>query len=169
MATSDEISELDPIDEELVAYLDGELESTQRIAVERRLADNDAYRERLRQLQQSWEALDLLPRTVAGDAFTSTTVALVVAQEEVAATQALKQIQVRRNFFWVWVALGSLAAAAVGFLMVYRSMTAEDSALIRDLPVIERVDRLHNTPSIEFLQQLRDQQLFAPEKSSDQP
>ena len=48
---SDEQFENDPLDEELVAYLDGELDAGERARVERRLADDAPYRERLRRLQ----------------------------------------------------------------------------------------------------------------------
>ena len=79
---SDESAELDPLDEELVAYLDGEIDPTGRVRIERRLAEDDAFRRRLRRMQQTWEALDLLPQASVGDAFTSSTMTLVVAEQE---------------------------------------------------------------------------------------
>lgn len=160
--TSDESesADLDPIDEELIAYLDGEIDTSGRVRVERRLAEDALFRERLRRMQQTWEALDLLPRTNAGDAFTSSTMTLVVAEQEVAATQAVKQLRTRQGKRWWWGAVATAAAVVAGFALVYRTLTAEDQALVKDLPVIERVDQLHNTPSVEFLTQLQREGLF---------
>ena len=45
-----------PNNDELVAYLDGELPPEECRAVEERLANDDAYRQQLRDLDQAWEA-----------------------------------------------------------------------------------------------------------------
>lgn len=164
---ADESDELDPIDEELVAYLDGEIDPTGRVRVERRLAEDEAFRQRLHRMQQTWEALDLLPRTNVGDAFTSSTMTLVVAEQEVAATQAVKQVTAQRGRRWWLGAAATVAAAMVGFLLVYRSLTAEDQALVKDLPVIEQVDQLHNTPSVEFLDRVQEEGLFLADTNED--
>lgn len=158
--TDHETDDLDPIDEELVAYLDGETDAAARVRIERRLADDAEYRDRLRRMQQTWEALDLLPRARAGDSFTSSTMTMVVAEQELAATQAVQQLQTQQGRRWIWAAAATAAAAIAGFALVYRSLTAEDQALVKDLPVIERVDQLHNTPSVEFLTQLQSEGLF---------
>jgi anti-sigma factor RsiW len=160
MSTSDEVNELDPLDEELVAYLDDELSPSERARVERRLAEDEPYRERLRSLQATWDALDLLPKTTAGDAFAATTVEMVAAQEEEVATQAIQRVETQRSRRWLWLALTGLAAATLGFAVVYRMETKEDRALVRDLPVIEKVDQLRNTPSVDFLEQLQHEGLF---------
>jgi len=160
MSTSDELSDLDPIDEELVAYLDGELEPGHRARVERRLAEDADYRDRLRRLQQSWDALDLLSRATADDAFTSTTVGMVAAQQQEEATRAIRTFVARRSRRWLWIGAAGAAAAVLGFFLVYQRLTEGDRELVTDLPVIERVDQLHNTPSVDFLEQLREERLF---------
>jgi anti-sigma factor RsiW len=160
MATSDELDDVDPIDEELVAYLDDEIEPVDRARVERRLADDAAYRDRLRQLQRAWDALDALPQSSLGEAFTSSTMTMVVTEQEVATTQAVRKLQARRSRRWMVLAASALIAAAVGFVLVYRSLTESDRELVNDLPVIERVDQLHNTPSVDFLERLHEEGLF---------
>lgn len=162
-----ESADLDPIDEELVAYLDGEIDASGRVRIERRLADDADYRERLRRMQQTWEALDLLPRSHADDAFTSSTMTMVVADQEVAATQAVQQLKTQLGRRWIWAVAATVAAAIAGFALVYRSLTAEDQALVKDLPVIEKVDQLHNTPSIEFLTNLQREGLFLSDNDAD--
>ena len=160
MAASDELDDVDPVDEELVAYLDDEIEPTDRARVERRLADDAAYRDRLRQLQQAWDALDALPHSSLGEAFTSSTMTMVVAEQEQAATQAVQQLQTQRSKRWLVLAISTAVAAALGFVLVYRTLTDSDRELVNDLPVIERVDQLHNTPSVDFLERLQKEGLF---------
>lgn len=160
MAASDELDDVDPIDEELVAYLDDEIEPGERLRVERRLADDAAYRDRLRRLQQAWDALDALPHSSLGDAFTSSTMTMVVAEQEQATTQAVRQLKTRHSRRWLVLAVSTLVATALGFVLVYRPLTDSDRELVNDLPVIERIDQLHNTPSVEFLERLQKEGLF---------
>ena len=58
----DDEAPLDPIDEQLVAYLDGELESQERDELEKRLGSDGQLRLRLRTLQRGWEMLENLPQ-----------------------------------------------------------------------------------------------------------
>ncbi len=51
-----------PTNDELVAYLDGELAPEECRRVEDRLAADDDYRQQLRELDQAWEALNVLPQ-----------------------------------------------------------------------------------------------------------
>lgn len=151
---------VDPLDEELVAYLDEELEAAERARIERRLAEDEDYRERLRRLQQTWDALDLLPKAAASDGFASTTVGMVAAREEESLTQAVQSVVSRRQQRRLWITAAGMAAAAAGFAVMYYTVTADDRELVKDLPVIERVDQLQNTPSVEFLEKLREERLF---------
>ena len=48
--------------EQLVAYLDGELDAESSLQVERRLAEDAEFRRELRQLQRAWDMLDELPK-----------------------------------------------------------------------------------------------------------
>jgi anti-sigma factor RsiW len=69
--------DIDPVEEELVAYLDEELEPEHRAQVEHRLAEDARYRDKLRHMQKSWDMLDLLARSEPDEGFTRTTVAMV--------------------------------------------------------------------------------------------
>ena len=49
----------------MIAYLDGELPEAEARRMERRLADEPTLRARLRELQQTWDMLDALPKARA--------------------------------------------------------------------------------------------------------
>jgi len=56
-----------PNNDELVAYLDGELPPEECRMVEDRLASDEEYRQQLRDLDLAWEALSALPPATVDD------------------------------------------------------------------------------------------------------
>ena len=157
------LADTSPLDEELVAYLDGELSSEAAQQVERRLAEDASYRARLAQLQRAWDLLDSLQRTEADDDFVHSTVAMVAVQaSEDAQSQQMRTVQ-RRSLAWLAVAGLLLISSAMAFGIVQRRLGRANRQLLRDLPVIERVDEYRNIDSLEFLKSLERQNLFASE------
>ena len=153
--------------EELVAYLDGELDAARSAIIDRRLAEDPEYRVRLQQLQQAWDLLDELPRPRTAEDFTRSTVEVVVASANAEVDRLAAIPRWRR---WLPTLMGTtllLAAAAGGFLFSWLQVTAEDRHLLRDLPVIEKVDQYRYVPSVEFLRMLQQQDLFSLEASDE--
>ena len=70
---------LDPDDELLVAYLDGELGRQEQSDLEKRLLDNEKLRLRLQQLQTGWDLLEDLPGSSPSMKLVESTLELVVA------------------------------------------------------------------------------------------
>ncbi len=64
-------------DDELVAYLDGELDAETARRLEQRLEADQQLRRKYRQMAVSWDLLDQLPRAKVDDAFTRHTVETV--------------------------------------------------------------------------------------------
>ena len=112
------LAESSAIDEELVAYLDGELSREEAAKIERRMADDPKYAARLNQLQRAWDLLDTLNRTEADDDFVHSTVEMVAVQAvEEAKTQKLRVVR-QRNFGWVAIAVLVLAVSAASYLLI---------------------------------------------------
>src|SRR5689334_17301159 len=101
--------EMETVEEELVAYLDEELEPEHRARVEQRLADDVRYRDKLRHLQQSWDMLDMLARSEPNEAFARTTVAMIALKAKDAVAQQKQSTDRFGFFFRVAVAVGTLA------------------------------------------------------------
>ena len=70
---------LDPDDELLVAYLDGELQRQEQSDLEDRLLTNEKLRSRLQQLQTGWDLLEDLPGSSPSMKLVESTLELVVA------------------------------------------------------------------------------------------
>jgi anti-sigma factor RsiW len=157
------LAETTSIDEEIVAYLDGELDSEGEARVARRLSDDPAYRLRLNQLQQAWDLLDNLRGTEADDEFTASTVAMVAVQaEQEAQSQQMRAVRQRGR---AWLTLGAvvLLSMASGYVVLHRRLTRADRKLVRDLPVIEHVDEYSNIDNVSFLKLLARENLFPSE------
>ena len=69
--------DLERMDEELTAYLDGELVGETLRAIEQRLASDELFRQRLQLLDRSWSLLDKLPKQEIDQKFAATTVEMV--------------------------------------------------------------------------------------------
>lgn len=162
------LAEASTIDEELVAYLDGELTPEQSTRIERRMAEDPAYRARLNQLERAWDLLDTLNRSEADDDFVHSTVEMVAVQAvEEAKTQKLRTVQ-RRNFGWVAMVLLVLAGTGITYFTIKNRLAQPNRDLVRDLPLIERVDDYRNIDSLDFVKQLERENLFAAEVNDDQ-
>ena len=78
-----------PLEEQLVAYLDRELDDAAARELEALLSSNPRLHEELVRLEQSWEVLEELERPEVDEGFTQTTLELVTvaAEEEVQARE----------------------------------------------------------------------------------
>ncbi len=131
----------EPIDPELEmqlgAYLDGELDPAQRLALEGRLAASPALLTRLERLRALSEGLGRLPQIPPSSDFEPTLRARLHdvgwdrASETPRSTEGARVVPLRprHSFLRGGLALGGLAAAAASLLLLLRS-TPE----LRDLP-----------------------------------
>ncbi|QDV69793.1 hypothetical protein Poly24_35100 [Rosistilla carotiformis] len=101
------------LDEQLVAYLDGELEDDQRAALEERLMEDPDCKQRLRSLQQTFDMLDELPRTTVNADFARTTVEMIA----ISASQELDIVKQRRPWKLTAASIGLLFTTAITFLV----------------------------------------------------
>jgi hypothetical protein len=170
---SDDVTESTaPLDEQLVAYLDGELDAENSRRIEAMLASNAEVRRRLQSLERTWDLLDQLDATGLGEPFTRTTLEMVAVAAGDEAQQRLADAPRRRRRRRLAVAGSLLAAAVAGFLAVFL-WADPNRRLLQNLPVLENFDEYRQAESVEFLRMLRDQHLFAadnldrPEAASD--
>ncbi len=147
--------------ENLVAYLDGELEDTESQEIDRILARSDVARHEVEALSRAWEMLDLLPKPNASSAFTEKTMT-TLRLEDVSTNFADQPwfIFVRRGAVaTIW--LTAIAASAViGLLATWQWYPNPYRDLLEELPVVKQLDVYSEVESVEFLQALQREGLF---------
>jgi hypothetical protein len=160
-----------PLEERLVAYLDGELDDAEVREVEQLLSSDAGARELLAGLERTWSLLEKLGRSPVDQMFARTTIEMVsvAAADEAARQQAA--IPRRRRRRWLIGGAGLVVAAVVGFLGVVRTWPNPNRELLEDLPLLENFDEiervLNKDEDIRFLKLLDENHLFTKDSSDD--
>ena len=149
-------------DEKLTAYLDGELDADAAREIEDLIAENPDARRRMQELDRAWDMLESLKPAGVGEAFTRTTVELVQLENDGAPSR--RPARFRRYLVYLSVAA---VCFVCGFGATSWFFTYQDNRLLRDLPVVERLDAYLQVESIEFLRKLDEDGLFAKEESGE--
>ena len=154
----------DAIQDELVAYLDGELDDSSVRRVEQRLAEDPQYRERMQELEKTWRLLDNLPQVRVEESFTKSTVEMIA----VIAEREVEKKNTSRSVRRVPVAVASFLGIALAsyFLGMYLFPDPNDQ-LMKDLPIVENLDEYRYLDDIEFLRKLDESGLFAEETDDE--
>jgi anti-sigma factor RsiW len=155
--------------QQLVSYLDGEIDAEEALLVEDRLARDPRFRRSLNELQRSWEMLDDLPQAAPSEQFTKTTVEMVAVQIDNDVVHQQRRWGRARAWQRTATAVSILLVAVVGFVIAKYVLEAPDRAFLRDLPIIERVDVYEHVDDLEFLQKLADEGLFNEDLSDEPP
>lgn len=155
------------LNEQLVAYLDGELDDESSHLLEERLTSDSTLRDRLGQLERAWDALDELERAEVDENFTRTTIEMVTLVEEKELQQEEQQRPAQQRRRLLFGSVGLLSAGLAGFLAVWSFWPDPNQELINDLPVLERLDEYRQIDDIGFLKLLYEKQLFPAENKDD--
>jgi hypothetical protein len=145
---------VDPDDEQLVAYLDGELDARSRGELEQRLLEDESLRGRLHDLQRSWDWLEQLPSAPPSDKLVESTLELVVSDLDRPGVRTPS----RGKRGWRWpaaITAACLLAAllAVGFIRLQRSL--EYRQQLEDLALAENVDAYLYADDLELMRKLK--------------
>ena len=159
--------ELPSIEEQLVAYLDGELDDESSRSLEQRLATDSTLRLQLGRLERTWDLLDQLGRAEVGETFTRTTIEMVALAAEQEQRQEEAERPIRRRRRLLGAAAGILASSAAGFVLVWALWPNPNRQLLEDLPVLESLDEYQQIDGIEFLELLHEKGVFAEEGNND--
>lgn len=162
----------DDLPADLVAYLDGELDAQQTRVVEERLSHDADYRRQLRELQSAWDMLDFLPTADVDESFTRTTVAIVAVSASDDVDRAAVRCRRRKRWLWWTGTVAAALAFVAGYAAVSIVVSRENQRLLRDLPVIQRLDQYRYAENVEFLRLLEREGLFGEDeiaKDTDEP
>ena len=145
---------IDPVEAKLVAYLDNELPVDDVAELETRLADDAELRQRLHELQATWDMLDELPAAQPNPSFLRSTM-------ELAVTNTGKRKQ-KWHRWPLRIAAGLLvfSVASAGAMSYTRSMqNAPYVELVSNLEFYEN-SRLYELTDVAFLELMHSEKVF---------
>jgi anti-sigma factor RsiW len=143
--------------DELVAYLDGQVDDRKAEEIAARLSLDPAARAEADALNRAWDLLDYLPRAEPSPTFTHRTL------ERLSTMQAVSRpvVRRRRRLLLAGWAAGVLLAFTAGFAgMVLYPRDRTDEELVRDLRVLENYRLYEPIDDPDFLQDLDHPDLF---------
>ncbi len=147
-------SKQNPDLEELTAYLDGELSPEANEAVERRLATDLEYRNQLRELEQTWDLLDVLPTANPDARFTQSTIELAVSTVQ-------KRPTADRRTIWrgvVFFGLIPLCVFAASYLLTRYQRLYPLRQLVNEFRIIENFDLYRKVDlNLDFVRKIADE------------
>lgn len=143
---------LDPDDELLVSYLDGELERKERAELENRLLEDEVLRSRLQQLQTGWDLLDDLPNPEKNPKLVESTLELVVA--DIVKTKPATETLWHKYRFPISVA-GLCIAGIIGVTAIASQRKARAyQRQLEDLAIVENLDAYNHGGDLTLMRQL---------------
>ena len=166
--------------EELVAYLDGELDAKEAEALSIRLTLDPKLRAEADALQRAWDILDVLPRPQPSAAFTNRTLSQVIpvpvspsgtqflaSSGPAAVTMAAMPALRSGAGFWLVSVLVILVSGAGGYighraLAPPFKLVAPDPSL-EDVPLIKNLRLYRHVDDSDYLKKLDSPELFGDE------
>ncbi|MCS7304701.1 MAG: hypothetical protein NZ602_06295 [Thermoguttaceae bacterium] len=147
-------------DEELIAYLDGELDDASCRRIEQSLMSDPELRRRLQELERSWELLDHLEMPSSDERLTRSTLEMVAVE----AAREIEQYSSTRGprtwLRWLLGLAGLVAVGALGVALGWWWAPDPDRQLLEDLPLLENLDCYRQIDDFQFLEALHQRGLF---------
>lgn len=150
---SDDIP-VDEVDEQLVAYLDGELPPAELHALEKRLGTDAALRVRLRELQNGWDLLDELPLASSSSQLLETTLRMA-ALDGAVGTKSTANKPLRRQLSGTfWLGFATAGCFLLGIALMRGRDYLRFQKQLRDLPVAMHLDAYLRAADLELMGKL---------------
>jgi hypothetical protein len=147
------------LEEQLVAYLDGEMDAESVRRIEERLATEPEVRDAINRLERTWDMLDELGSTPVGESFTRTTLEMVTVAAEADIQQAIAEVPLRRRRRRWLLGVVVLLTAAAGFFAAYTALPNSNRQLLQDLPLLENLEEYRQVDDIDFLRLMKEKGL----------
>lgn len=146
-------SELELVDEQLTAYLDGELTLQEATALEQRLVVDEKLRIRLADLRKAYDLLDEIPETPHNQRFTKSTMELVIkdlSNTELTASSGPIRSANRNDWLaWPRVLFLFCGLAAAGSLSAFSISSLNHRSELSRLGLFAAIRGLHDANDLE--------------------
>ena len=148
------------VTEQLVAYLDGELDESETASIEQQLRNDSKLRQMAEGLDHAWNMLDALETVSVDEEFSQRTLETIVATGMSGEQQADFSVRRLLSAFLssqalVWFGLGAIGALCGLTLVLLRGPSEQATEFYRTLELLERYPQYSILPHTDALQQLQ--------------
>lgn len=156
--------------ENLVAYLDGELDEAASRILSTKLTSSPTARREIEVLEKTWELLNYLPLPKASEDFAEKTFSEVrrIAERGDRIESRFIQVVIRLMRV-VLLVVGSATLAAIAYLIVLWAIPNPSARLTDDLPIAEHLDEYRVVKDKAFLDELLNSPEFNNAAKSNSP
>ena len=169
----DDVDRETAVTEELVAYLDGELDPGASEAFAAKLRQDPKLRAEAESLQRAWDVLDVLPRPLPTPSFATRTLSQAIpAAAAPSGTQVVPYTDPRApvaasrpgSGFW-FASTAVIVAAAIGGYFGHRAMapaprTVSPDPPLEDVTLMKNLRLYRHVDDMEYLEKLDSPELF---------
>jgi len=149
--------------EQLVAYLDGELDGEQSAAIEKQLRQDSDLRRTAEALDRTWGMLDILEPVIAGNEFSQQTMQTVVATysrpvqgQKLSLKRLLTTLFSRQSLAWYVVGVaGAFCGLGVSQFFGPSEQSGQAEQMLREIDMLERYPRYRIIPDAGSLERLQ--------------
>ena len=147
--------------EDLVAYLDGELPDSKSHQIDEIIAKSEVARHDVEALARSFELLDVLPEIRAADDFVTKTLTNLKSMDQpyILTEQWWFPYLYRLTSITCWL-VAIAACGWVGYQSTRNWIPSPDEDILRELPIIESLDRYQEIGDVDFLKELKRRNVF---------
>jgi hypothetical protein len=154
----------DEIDEQLTAYLDGELSAIESNQLEQKLVHDESLRLRLAELRRAYDLLDDLPETPHDQRFTQSTIEHVIQKvKESPALEDSLAVAVPSKWRFVWQkyhwAILIAASLCFGGIVGFLARGVSNQAELRRLNLIANISGLVDVNELEVAKRLSQEKI----------
>ncbi len=151
-----------PLNEQLVAYLDGELDGEQSAEVEKQLRQDSELRRTAEALDRTWGMLDVLEPVVAGNEFSQQTMKTVVAtysrpvqEQSLSVRRVLAALFSRQSLAWCVIgSAGALCGLGLSQLYGPSEQSVQAEQMLREIDMLDRYPLYRIVPDVDALKSL---------------
>lgn len=146
----------------LVAYLDRELSDAEARGIDAALGDSPVARHEVEALSRTWELLDLLDRPAASASFLTRTME-TIHLGDLPRPKLWDQpwVEPAKKVAMLIAAAASFAAAGwCGAYLGQQAFPRREERLLRELPLLQKMDAYEEAGDVEFLRRLKSQNVF---------
>ena len=149
--------------EQLVAYLDGELDDEQSAVIEKQLRKDPKLRKMIEDLDRTWGLLDAIEPVMAGEEFSRRTLKTAAATGSVSLHRGLgafgsilSSIISRQALVWFGIGvIGTLGGLGIGVIGGTSEESSHAEQLLRQIDLLQRYPEYSVVPDVDSLRQLR--------------